>query len=71
MESLPEDVAKMAKQFTWRELCLSQNPDILRAQFRMAWEIQSKRNNETRSLPPDIKEKGYKNRKMIFKGLKR
>lgn len=55
MRSLPEDVAEMAKRFTWRELCLNENPDTVRAQFRMAWETQSKRTNELKSLPPDIK----------------
>lgn len=55
MRSLPDDVAQMAKRFTWRELCLSEHPDTLRAQFRMAWETQSKRTNELKSLPPDIR----------------
>lgn len=56
MESLPEDVAQMAKRFTWRELCLSENPDTLRAQFRMAWEAQSKRKKEIQALPQEIRE---------------
>lgn len=53
--SLPEDVAQMVKRFGWRELCLNENPDTLRAQFRMAWETQSKRENDMRLLPTDIK----------------
>lgn len=53
--SLPEDVAQMVKRFGWRELCLNENPDTLRAQFRMAWETQSKRENNMRLLPTDIK----------------
>jgi hypothetical protein len=55
MRSLPEEVAEMAKHFTWRELCLSENPDTLRAQFRMAWETKSKRTNELKALPTDIR----------------
>ena len=53
--SFPEDVAQMVKRFGWRELCLNENPDTLRAQFRMAWETQSKRENDMRLLPTDIK----------------
>lgn len=55
MESLPEDVRAMVKRFTWRELCLSETPDILRAQFRMAWETQSKRTKELMALPTEIR----------------
>jgi hypothetical protein len=55
MRSLPEDVAQMVKHFTWRELCLSENPETIRAQFRMAWETKSKRTNEMKALPADIR----------------
>lgn len=55
MESLPDDVAEMVKRFTWRELCLSENIETLRAQFRMAWETQSKRKNELKALPSEIR----------------
>lgn len=55
MASLPDDVAEMVKRFTWRELCLNENPDTLRAQFRMAWDTQSKRKNEMKSLPTEIR----------------
>lgn len=55
LESLPDDVRAMANRFTWRELCLNENPDTLRAQFRMAWETQSKRENEMRQLPQEIR----------------
>lgn len=55
MEFLPDEVAEMAKRFTWRELCLSENPDTVRAQFRMAWETQSKRTNEMKALPSEIR----------------
>lgn len=55
MASLPPDVREMAKRFTWRELCLNDNPDTMRAQFRMAWETQSKRENELRQLPMEIR----------------
>ncbi|WP_026676753.1 replicative helicase loader/inhibitor [Fictibacillus gelatini] len=56
MESLPDEVVEMVKQFTWRELCLSENPETLRAQFRMAWETRSKRQKELKALPTDIRQ---------------
>lgn len=56
LASLPEDVRRMAEQFTWRELCLNENPDTLRAQFRMAWETQSKREDELKAVPGDIRQ---------------
>lgn len=55
LESLPPDVAKMARYFTWRELCFNENPDTLRAQFRMAWDTESKREKETKALPTEIR----------------
>lgn len=55
MESLPVEVAEMVKRFTWNELCLSENVETLRAQFRMAWETQSKRKKELGVLPTEIR----------------
>lgn len=55
MKSLPEDVKEMVKQFTWRDLCLSETPETLRAQFRMAWEARSKRKKEMKALPTEIR----------------
>jgi hypothetical protein len=55
MKFLPDDVGEMVKQFTWWELCMSEEPDILRAQFRKAWEIRSKRKNELKALPSEIR----------------
>ena len=54
LASLPDDVAEMARRFKWRELCLSENVDTLRAQFRMAWETKSKRRQEESLFPNDI-----------------
>lgn len=54
LASLPDEVAQMARRFTWRELCLNENIDTLRAQFRMAWETQSKRLNEQNILPDEL-----------------
>lgn len=54
LASLPDDVAEMARRFSWRELCLNENVDTLRAQFRMAWETQSKRKHEINIFPKEV-----------------
>jgi hypothetical protein len=56
MESLPPEVEEMVRRFTWRELCLNENPDTLRAQFRMAWETYGKRKKEMSVLPSDVRQ---------------
>lgn len=71
LRSLPEDVAEMVKRFTWHDLCLSESPETLRAQFRMAWETQSKRKNEIKALPIEIRgllEDVSKNMKLLGDG---
>lgn len=55
MKSLPPDVSEMVRRFGWNELCTNTNPDTMRAQFRMAWESQSKRINEHQRLPAEIR----------------
>lgn len=55
MAMLPDDVVEMVKRFTWREICYNENPDTLRAQFRMAWDTQSKRDKEMKLLPLEIR----------------
>lgn len=56
MEFLPDDVARMARRFGWRELCHNENIDTLRAQFRMAWETESKREKEISVLPTEVRQ---------------
>jgi hypothetical protein len=55
MAMLPAEVVEMVERFSWREICYNENPDTLRAQFRMAWETQSKRKKELMALPADIR----------------
>jgi len=49
-----DDVAQMAKRFGWSEVCMNENRDTLRAQFRMAWETQNKRKKEVSLFAPEI-----------------
>jgi len=39
----------------WRAICMSENPDIIRAQFRQVFEICLKRKIEDRQLTPALK----------------
>lgn len=55
LESLPPEVASMVRRFSWRELCLSEQPDVMRAQWRMAWENHVKNEKEYGVLPQDVK----------------
>jgi hypothetical protein len=54
MASMNEDVAQMTKRFGWSEICMNDNPDTLRAQFRMAWETQNKRKKEVSLFAPEL-----------------
>lgn len=56
MKALPTEVADMVRRFTWRELCLSEQPDVIRAQWRMAWDAQAKQVKEHGVLSPDIRQ---------------
>lgn len=55
LESLPPEVAEMVKRFSWRELCLSEQPDVLRAQWRMAWENKQKKERDFAVLPQEVR----------------
>lgn len=68
LASLPDEVSKMAKRFGWRELCTNENPDTLRAQFRMAWETNAKRSKDKAILSPALVERlegGFPDSSMI------
>lgn len=54
LASLPPEVADMARKFTWESLCTSENEETLRAQFRMAWETQTKRAREDKQIAPVV-----------------
>ena len=54
LTSMSEEVAHMVKNFGWQEICMNDNPDTLRAQFRMAWETQNKRKKEGSLFAPEL-----------------
>jgi hypothetical protein len=51
LESLSPPVKKTAKAIGWRELCLSEEPDVIRGQFRMMFESSVKRRKQDSLLP--------------------
>jgi len=55
LDSLPEIVKKVVTAIGWKDICLSEEPDIIRAQFRMAFEKIAKSDKETKSLPEAFK----------------
>lgn len=54
LASMSDDVAGMVRSFGWQEICMNDNPDTLRAQFRMAWETQNKRKKEVSLFAPEL-----------------
>lgn len=55
LASLPADVAETARRIGWREICLCEEPGVVRGQFRMAWETVAKRHAELAVLPEPLR----------------
>jgi len=55
-ESLPEPVARCAERMGWRDLCLSEEQDVIRGQFRKAYETQMNRERQDALVPVSVRE---------------
>ena len=55
LASMSPPVASVVRLLGWREICLSEEPEILRAQFRKAYETQVGRDREMMVLPEGIR----------------
>lgn len=55
-DSMTPGARAAAERLGWQQICESENPDTLRAQFRQVYEICSKREKEERQLPPALKD---------------
>lgn len=55
MEKLPENVGAVVEMVGWRDICHSDKPDVLRAQFMRMYETVEVRRKETELLPEDVK----------------
>lgn len=55
LESLPPPVRRTAEYIGWRDLCLSEEPEILRAQFMRMYDQVATRRREKAMLPPAMR----------------
>jgi len=55
MALLPPEVAETAKQMGWAEICHSEKPDVIRAQFMRMYETTEARKKEVDMLPDDVR----------------
>jgi hypothetical protein len=56
MDMLPDFVQQVVKTMGLRQICLSEEPDIVRAQFIKSYDVMEKRHQETAQLPPRVLE---------------
>jgi hypothetical protein len=56
MASLSPAVAQVVSFIGWRNICASDEPEIIRAQFRKAYETQSSREKEMAQIPSDVRQ---------------
>lgn len=52
--SLPEPVREVVKRLGWQNICASENVDIIRANFRMAYEGQQKERRYNAQIPQGV-----------------
>lgn len=55
LQSLPPLTRKAAEAIDWKGLCLSEEPDVIRGQFRMAYEALEKRETVDAKTPQMLK----------------
>jgi len=56
LESLSPLVRKATEAIGWKELCLCEEPDVIRGQFRMAYEALQKREMTEAKTPQSLKQ---------------
>ena len=56
LASLKPMTLKAVKAIGWKDLCLSEEPDVIRGQFRMAYEALEKRESMDLRTPQSIKD---------------
>jgi len=55
LASLPADVADMVRRFGWREICACEEPDVMRGQFRRAWDTHAEGRRQLAVLPAPLR----------------
>lgn len=56
LASLAPMTQKAVKAIGWKDLCLSEEPDVIRGQFRMAYEALEKRETSDAKTPQSLKQ---------------
>jgi len=56
IESLSPLVKKAVQAIGWKDLCLSEEPDVIRGQFRMAYEALERRETMDAKTPQSLKD---------------
>lgn len=54
--SMPPEVWAMVERFGWRDMCMSENIDVIRGQFKSMWEGTEKRRRENAMVPESLRE---------------
>lgn len=54
LASMSPTTQEAVKRIGWQDICLSENPEVLRAQFRQIFERCSQREIQDRTLPKDL-----------------
>jgi hypothetical protein len=54
ISSLPPDVRRVVMWIGWKELCTNEHPDVIRGQFRMMYEQNETKIQESNVLPASI-----------------
>ena len=55
LASLDELTREAAKRIGWQQICHSETPDVIRANFRIIYEALAKRKEKNTQLPPQLK----------------
>ena len=54
-ENTPTDVWTVMERMGYEDMCLSENPDVIRGQFTRLWDARLKQQHETDRLPPAVR----------------
>lgn len=55
LESMQPTTRAAVERIGWTDICQSENPETIRAQFRQVYEISAARETESRQLPQEVK----------------
>ena len=55
LDSMSPLTREIVQRFGFKEICMSENEDVYRANFRMAYEQSAKKNNEVNVLPETVR----------------